>query len=105
MAKQKKVNEALTRQVIGLPDARPWWLGGREEGLFAAKQSPFDGLARVSAIPARRPDRDGEPAPHDERASGIPDASSAFPLWNAGARAVCCRGLPFLNEGAGRRVA
>jgi LmbE family N-acetylglucosaminyl deacetylase len=40
---------ALTRQVIGLPDARPWWLGGREEGLFAAKQSPFDGLARVSA--------------------------------------------------------
>lgn len=40
---------AFTRQVIGLPDARPWWLGGREDALFAAKQSPFDGLARVSA--------------------------------------------------------
>jgi len=35
--------------VIGLPDARSWWMGGREGALFAPKVSPLDGIARVSA--------------------------------------------------------
>jgi LmbE family N-acetylglucosaminyl deacetylase len=40
---------AITHQVIGLPDARPWWIGGeREDGYFASRQSPIDGIARVS---------------------------------------------------------
>jgi len=40
----------VVKSVIGYPDDRPWWLGGRDEGLFAYKQSPIDGIARVSAI-------------------------------------------------------
>jgi LmbE family N-acetylglucosaminyl deacetylase len=39
----------VVHQVIGLPDARPWWTGGeREKGYFLEKSSPIDGLARVS---------------------------------------------------------
>lgn len=40
----------VVHSVIGYPDLRPWWLGGeREDGYFRARQSPADGLARVSA--------------------------------------------------------
>ena len=41
---------AIPQYVIGYPDLRPWWIGGkREEGLFNFNRSPADGLARVSA--------------------------------------------------------
>jgi LmbE family N-acetylglucosaminyl deacetylase len=40
----------ITQSVIGLPDARPWWIAGdRADGYFNARQSPIDGIARVSA--------------------------------------------------------
>jgi LmbE family N-acetylglucosaminyl deacetylase len=40
---------AVTHQVIGLPDARPWWIAGeRPDGYFLERRSPIDGLARVS---------------------------------------------------------
>jgi hypothetical protein len=39
----------VTQRVIGLPDSRPWWIGGeRPDGMFLDKRSPIDGLARVS---------------------------------------------------------
>lgn len=37
------------QSVIGFPDTKPWWIGGREGGFFADARSPMDGLARVSA--------------------------------------------------------
>ena len=37
------------QSVIGFPDTKPWWIGGREGGFFAEARSPMDGLARVSA--------------------------------------------------------
>ncbi len=40
----------VPQRIIGLPDLRPWWIGGRDEAMFAAKQSPLDGMARVSAV-------------------------------------------------------
>ena len=44
---------AIPQRVIGYPDLRPWWIGGkREEGLFNFKRSPADGIARVSATSA-----------------------------------------------------
>jgi LmbE family N-acetylglucosaminyl deacetylase len=39
----------VVQSVIGFPDARPWWIGGRDEAMFAGKQSPLDGIARVSS--------------------------------------------------------
>lgn len=39
---------SIQQSVIGFPDARPWWIGGREGDLFASRQSPMDGIARVS---------------------------------------------------------
>ncbi len=39
-----------TRNLVGLVDTRPWWLGGRKGDLFADRRSPPDGLGRVSAI-------------------------------------------------------
>ncbi len=36
------------RGLVGLAYARPWWLGGRTGDMFAARQSPEDGIARVS---------------------------------------------------------
>jgi LmbE family N-acetylglucosaminyl deacetylase len=40
---------SVTQQIIGLVDARPWWIGGeREDGYFQTRVSPFDGVARVS---------------------------------------------------------
>lgn len=40
---------SVTHSIIGLPDARSWWSGGeRPDGYFLPKQSPIDGLARVS---------------------------------------------------------
>jgi hypothetical protein len=39
----------VKQSVIGYPDLRPWWLGGRNDDLLARRQSPFDGVARVSA--------------------------------------------------------
>ena len=40
----------VTRQIIGLVDSRPWWIGGRTGDLFPARQSPADGLGRVSVV-------------------------------------------------------
>lgn len=40
----------VTRQVIGLVDSRPWWIGGRAGDVFPARQSPADGLGRVSVV-------------------------------------------------------
>ena len=40
----------FTRNLVGLVDTRPWWLGGREGDMFADRQSPPDGLGRVSAV-------------------------------------------------------
>ncbi len=42
----------LTRSVIGLVDSRPWWQSPHNGDLFAAHDSPSDGLARVSFIGA-----------------------------------------------------
>ena len=39
-----------TRNLVGLVDTRPWWLGRRRGDLFADRQSPVDGLGRVSAV-------------------------------------------------------
>ena len=39
---------SVQQSVIGFPDARPWWIGGRDGDLFASRQSPPDGIARVS---------------------------------------------------------
>ncbi len=36
------------RRAMGLVDHRPWWLGGRDDAMFAFKQSPADGIALVS---------------------------------------------------------
>jgi LmbE family N-acetylglucosaminyl deacetylase len=38
----------LTRSIIGLVDSRPWWQSPHSGDLFAAHDSPSDGLARVS---------------------------------------------------------
>lgn len=40
----------VTRQIIGLVDSRPWWIGGRVGDVFPARQSPADGLGRVSIV-------------------------------------------------------
>jgi LmbE family N-acetylglucosaminyl deacetylase len=40
----------VTRQIIGLVDSRPWWIGGRAGDVFPARQSPADGLGRVSVV-------------------------------------------------------
>jgi LmbE family N-acetylglucosaminyl deacetylase len=40
----------VTRQIIGLVDSRPWWIGGRTGDVFPAHQSPADGLGRVSVV-------------------------------------------------------
>lgn len=37
------------RFVQGVPDLRPWWIGGRQAAMFAFAESPVDGLARVAA--------------------------------------------------------
>lgn len=39
-----------TRTLVGLVDTRPWWIGGRKGDLFTDRQSPADGLGRVSAV-------------------------------------------------------
>lgn len=39
-----------TRMLAGLVDTRPWWLGQRNGDLFNDKQSPVDGLSRVSTL-------------------------------------------------------
>ncbi len=39
-----------SRMLVGLVDTRPWWVGGRQGDMFADRQSPADGLGRVSAI-------------------------------------------------------
>ncbi len=38
------------RMLVGIVDTRPWWLGGRQGDLYADRQSPADGLGRVSAV-------------------------------------------------------
>ena len=38
------------RMLVGIVDTRPWWLGKRQGDLFADRQSPADGLGRVSAV-------------------------------------------------------
>lgn len=38
-----------TRMLVGLADTRAWWIAGRTGDMFAEKQSPADGLARVPA--------------------------------------------------------
>jgi LmbE family N-acetylglucosaminyl deacetylase len=38
----------LTRSIIGLVDSRPWWQSPHNGDLFAAHDSPSDGLARIS---------------------------------------------------------
>lgn len=38
---------SIVQSVIGLPDDRPYWLGPHE-GMFGERQSPIDGIARVS---------------------------------------------------------
>ncbi len=43
----------FVRTITGLVDTRPWWLGRRDGDLFADKQSPPDGLARVSGAGSR----------------------------------------------------
>lgn len=40
----------VTRSLIGLVDSRPWWQSPHEGDLFAAHDSPSDGLARVSFV-------------------------------------------------------
>jgi hypothetical protein len=40
----------VTRNVIGLQDTRPWWIGGRKGDLFSQHESPPDGIARVSTF-------------------------------------------------------
>jgi LmbE family N-acetylglucosaminyl deacetylase len=40
----------LTRSLIGLVDSRPWWQSPHIGDLFAAHDSPSDGLARVSFV-------------------------------------------------------
>jgi LmbE family N-acetylglucosaminyl deacetylase len=40
----------LTRSLVGLVDSRPWWQSPHEGDLFAAHESPSDGLARVSFV-------------------------------------------------------
>jgi LmbE family N-acetylglucosaminyl deacetylase len=40
----------VTRQIIGLVDSRPWWIGGRVGDIFPTRQSPTDGLGRVSVV-------------------------------------------------------
>lgn len=39
-----------TRMVVGILDTRPWWIGGRTGDLFVDRQSPADGLGRVSTV-------------------------------------------------------
>lgn len=36
------------RRVLGLVDQQPWWVGGREGGMFADTRSPADGVALIS---------------------------------------------------------
>lgn len=43
------------RNLAGLVDTRPWWLGGRKGDLFADRQSPPDGLGRVSMVSVALP--------------------------------------------------
>ncbi|MHB1310852.1 MAG: PIG-L family deacetylase [Gemmatimonadaceae bacterium] len=43
----------FVRTISGLVDTRPWWLGRRDGDLFADKQSPPDGLARVAGAGSR----------------------------------------------------
>lgn len=38
----------FTRSVVGLVDHRPWWLGARENAMFADSRSPADGAALIS---------------------------------------------------------
>ena len=38
----------LVRNVVGLVDHRPWWLGGRDNAMFADSRSPPDGQALIS---------------------------------------------------------
>jgi hypothetical protein len=40
----------FTRNIVGLPDSRPWWQGPHNGDLFAMHDSPSDGLARVSFV-------------------------------------------------------
>jgi LmbE family N-acetylglucosaminyl deacetylase len=40
----------LTRSISGLVDTRPWWQGPHNGDLFAMRESPSDGLSRVSFI-------------------------------------------------------
>lgn len=39
----------FTRSISGLVDTRPWWLGSHNGDLFAVKESPSDGLARITS--------------------------------------------------------
>jgi LmbE family N-acetylglucosaminyl deacetylase len=60
----------VEEKVTGLAYARPWWLGGRIGDMFAARQSPADGLARVST--ADVPTAPGVAvAEDDRRTSGV----------------------------------
>ena len=43
------------RNLAGLVDTRPWWLGGRKGDLFADRHSPPDGLGRVSMVSRNLP--------------------------------------------------
>lgn len=45
---QPGAGESIVQSVIGLPDDRPFWLGPHD-GMFGERQSPFDGIARVSS--------------------------------------------------------
>ena len=40
---------SIVQSVIGLPDDRPYWLGPHD-GMFGERQSPIDGIARVSVV-------------------------------------------------------
>ena len=40
----------LMRNIVGLVDSRPWWLGPHSGDLFPMHDSPSDGLARVSYV-------------------------------------------------------
>ena len=39
---------SFDRRVLGLVDHRPWWIGGRQKGMFLDTRSPADGVALIS---------------------------------------------------------
>ena len=41
----------FTRDVRGLVDTRPWWVGNRKGDMFTARLSPMDGVSRITSEP------------------------------------------------------